>query len=202
MRCCIGLLLLLLARGASAEEVSRVYLEEFRLGHDTERVETWRELDPERAVSGCRALGFDCSDEPDPTRAATRFIKVPTVSGLYRGTARMLRQSGGSYYAAFEAPPGFRVCKAGIDIVGGLISPGAIFSGSIQRAGGDRLGVYAALSRDEGTPGRIAFRLLVATVPREKFDPDFCWPDGTILFLCLGEKRCQASRSYPEAELR
>lgn len=200
MRLCLGLILLLVARGASAEEMPRLYLEDFHLGGDAGRVETWREVDPERALAACRALGFDCSDDPDPARAAMRFLKVPVVAGAYRGTASILRQSRGSYYASFESPAGYSICKAGIDIVGGRISRGAIFAGSIQRGGRDGLGIYAALPAD-GT-GVISFRLVVAAVPRARFDADFCWPDGTIVVLCLGEKRCQASRSYPEADLR
>ncbi|WEK49813.1 MAG: hypothetical protein P0Y66_19275 [Candidatus Kaistia colombiensis] len=201
MRCCIGLLLLLLlANGASAAETARAYLEDFHLGSGIGRVESWRELDPARAVASCRALGFDCSDDPDPARAATRFLKPPVVSGPYRGTAKILRQRGTSYYASFETPPGFRICKAGIDLVGGSIGRGAIFAGSIQRAGRDGLGVYAALPADGS--GVIAFRLLIAAVPEARFAPDLCWPDGTILFLCLGDGRCQASRVYPEVDLR
>ncbi|MCX5516926.1 hypothetical protein OSH10_00625 [Kaistia defluvii] len=200
MRSCIGLLLWLLANGASAGEAARVYLEEFRLGSPARRVEGWRELDPERAASGCRALGFDCGDDPDPARAATRFLKPMLVAGPYRGTAKILRRRGNSFYAAFETPPGFRLCKAGIDRVGGRIDRGAIFAGSIQRAGGDRLGVYAALPADGS--GAIAFRLLVVMVPEARFAAEPCWPDGTLLFLCSGTTRCQVSRAYPEADLR
>jgi len=200
MRCWIGLLLLLVARGASAEETARAYLEDFRLGSDAVRVETWRDVDPGRADAACQALGFDCSDDPDPALAATRFLKPLVSAGLYSGTARILRQRGGSYYGSFETPPGFRLCKAGIDLVGGSISRGAVFAGSIQRAGRDGLGFYAALPADGS--GAIAFRLLTIAVPAARFAPDLCWPDGTILFLCLGDRRCQASRVYPEADLR
>ncbi|MET4633844.1 hypothetical protein [Kaistia defluvii] len=200
MRCCIGLLLLLLANGASAEEMARVYLEAFQLGSPARRIEGWRELDPARAVAGCQALGFDCSDDPDPARAATRFLKPILVSGPYRGTAKILRQRGNSFYAAFEAPPGFRLCKAGIDRVGGSIDRGAVFAGSIQRAGGDRLGVYAALPADGS--GAIAFRLMTVMVPEARFAAEPCWPDGTLLFLCSGTTRCQVSRAFPEADLR
>lgn len=200
MRLCLGLILFLVARGASAEEMPRLYLEDFHLGAGAERVESWRTVDPERALAACRALGFDCSDDPDPARAGVRFLKVPVTVGDYRGTADILRQSRGSYYASFETPAGFSICKAGIDIVGGRISRGAVFAGSIQRAGRDGLGIYAALPLDGA--GVISFRLIVAAVPRARFDAEFCWPDGTIIVLCLGEKRCQASRSYPEADLR
>lgn len=200
MRSVVGLLLLLVASGASAAETARVYLEDFRLGGDAGRVESWREVDPSRADGACRALGFDCSDDPVPARAATRFLKPVIVSGLYRGTAKILRQRGASYYASFETAPGFRICKAGIDLVGGAIGRGAIFAGSIQRAGRDGLGVYAALPA-EGA-GVIAFRLLTVVVPAVRYEPDLCWPDGTLVFLCVGERRCQASRAFPEADLR
>ena len=199
MRCFFGFILMLLAGGAHAGEGARVYLEEFRLGSpDTIG---WRALNPARAVAACHALGFDCSDDPDPSRAATRFLKRVAVSGAYRGTAQLLRQSGNSYYASFETPPGFRICKAGIDLKGGTISPGAKFGGSIQRAGRDGLGVYAALPDGPSTSG-IAFRLLVAVVAEDRFSLDQCWPDGTILFLCPGQERCRASRAYPEVDLR
>ncbi|MCX5569422.1 hypothetical protein [Kaistia nematophila] len=200
MRCSIGLLLFLVAHGASAGEAARAYLEDFRLGDATIRVEGWRELDPGRAEAACRALGYDCGDDPDPARAATRYLKPQFATGLYRGTARVLRQRGGSYYGSFEAPPGFRICKAGIDLVGGEISRGALFAGSIQRTGRDGLGFYAALPADGS--GVIAFRLLTIAVPAARFAPDICWPDGTIVFLCVGDRRCQASHVYPEAELR
>ena len=191
---------------AASGELPRVYLEDFRLGAgpEVERVLGWRELDAERAdaaaQSGCRALGFDCGDDPDPARAAARFLKPEIVSGLYRGTARIVRQRGSSYYVKFDSPPGFTLCKAGIDLVGGHASPGAIFAGSIQRIGRDGLGVYAALPANGG--GAIAFRLMIATVPQPRFDREACWPDGTILFLCAGPERCRPSRAYPETDLR
>lgn len=190
----------------SAEELPRVYLEDFRLGDGpgVARVVPWRQLDAERAdiaaQSGCRAFGFDCGDDPDPARAAARFIKPEIVSGAYRGTARLVLQRGASYYVKFDAPPGFTLCKAGIDLVGGYASPGAIFAGSIQRIGRDGLGVYAALPK--AGEGAIAFRLLIATVPEARFDRDACWPDGTIVFLCAGPERCRPSRAYPETDLR
>lgn len=191
---------------AFAGELPRLYLEDFRLGAtpDAARVLAWRALDAERAdavaQSGCRALGFDCGEDPAPSRAAALFIKPEIVSGAYRGTARIVLQRGRSYYAKFDAPPGFTLCKAGIDLVGGHISHGAIFAGSIQRIGRDGLGVYAALpGRGEGA---IAFRLMILTVPREDVDREACWPDGTIIFVCAGQDRCRPSRAYPETDLR
>ncbi|WP_201400278.1 hypothetical protein [Kaistia sp. 32K] len=191
---------------AAPDGLPRLYLEDFRLGNapEAERVPGWRRLDAERAdadaLSGCRALGFDCSDDPDPERAAERFLKPEIVAGPYRGTARIALQRGASYYAKFDAPPGFSICRAGIDLVDGFISRGAVFAGSIQRNGRDGLGVYAALPEPGG--GGIAFRLLIATVPEARFDREACWPDGTIVFLCAGRDRCRPSRAYPETDLR
>jgi hypothetical protein len=206
MRWCLVALFVMTTVPLSAEELPRVYLEDFRLGAgpEAERVFGWRELDAERAdaaaQSGCRALGFDCGDDPDPARAAARFLKPEIVAGAYRGTARIVRQRGSSYYVKFDAPPGFTLCKAGIDLVGGHIGSGAIFAGSIQRIGRDGLGVYAALPQDGR--GAIAFRLMIATVPQARLDNEPCWPDGTIVFLCAGPERCRPSRAYPETDLR
>ncbi|WP_018183476.1 hypothetical protein [Kaistia granuli] len=208
MRWLFGLFVVLVAAQAAADEQPRLYLEDFRLGHapGAVRVASWRELDPDRAeaqaLSGCRALGWDCSEEPDPARAAARFIKPEIVVGAYRGTALVLRRRGQSYYAKFAAPPGHTICKAGIDLVGGYISPGAVFAGAIQRIGRDGLGIYAALPQASHGSAAIAFRLMIATVPTVRFDRDTCWPDGTIVFLCPGSTRCQPSRAYPETDLR
>jgi hypothetical protein len=202
----VALIVLVAPVAVSAEELPRVYLEDFRLGvgAGAERVPGWRRLAAERvdsmAQSGCRALGFDCGDDPDPGRAAARFVKPEIISGTYRGTARIVRQRGTSYYVKFDAPPGFTLCKAGIDLVGGHISAGAIFAGSIQRIGRDGLGVYAALPASG--EGAIAFRLVIVTVPRSSVEREACWPDGTILFLCAGPERCRPSRAYPETDLR
>lgn len=206
MRWPLVALFVIAAVPVSAEELPRLYLEDLRLGAGpgAERVLRWRQLDAERmeaeALSGCRALGFDCGDDPAPGRAAARFIKPEIVSGDYRGTARIVRQLGTSYYVKFDAPPGFTICKAGIDLVGGFASAGSIFAGSIQRIGRDGLGAYAALPA--GGEGAIAFRLMIATVPRPRFDRELCWPDGTIVFLCAGPERCRPSRAYPETDLR
>lgn len=206
MRSVLATALWMIAAFATADELPRLYLEDFRLGvaPGAERVAGWRRLEAEQAdaeaLSACRVLGFDCGDDPDPARAAARFVKPEVVAGAYRGTARIVRQRGSSYYVKFDAPAGFSLCKAGIDLVGGFISPGAVFAGSIQRIGRDGLGVYAALPAQG--EGAIAFRLVIATVPQARFDRDACWPDGTIVFLCSGSRRCQPSRAYPETDLR
>lgn len=193
--------------GEASADGPRVYQEEFHLRADRRfRLTTWREMSPASAgllvESGCRALGFACSDEATDRDESQRYLKRMIVSGDYKGTARITRVRKESYYAKFVAPKGFTVCRAGIFLKSGSITQEARFGGSIQRSGLDGLGVYADLGRDAAGTGGIEFRLLIQYVPRGEAAVRRCWPDLTVIFLCRGSGDCRASRSYPETDLR
>ena len=199
--------MLLLGAPALADQAAspplRIYEEEFHLRADRRfGLTSWRELEATAgdlaAAAGCRALGVDCSDGADGPKAAGRYLKRPIASDAYRGTARLLRLRGGSYYAKFVAPPGYTICRAGLYRRAGILAGDAVFAGSIARSSVDGLAVYADLG--SSSRGVAEFRLLVLYAARSG-SLRGCWPDQTILFLCR-EGACRTSRSYPETDLR
>lgn len=212
-KCLYILPFLLVAGYASADGLSpsiggpRVYQEMFQLRSDGRfSVPTWREVAPDLAemsvLAGCQSLGFDCGDDPGAVDPATRYIRRTIVSGVYRGTAAIVRVRQDRYYAKFTAPKGFTTCRAGIYSKAGSISDGATFAGSIQRSGSDGVSVYADLGDAPPEPRFIEFRLLILFVPKDSSPKPRCWPDQTILFLCRGHGDCRSSGAYPETDLR
>ena len=184
----------------------RIYLEEFHMATGGQfSVVTWRDYDPHltdiRVDAGCRALGLSCAVDSDQPANATRYLKRTIAIENYLGTARISRQRGDRTYAKFTAPDGFTVCRAGIYLRDGAITPGATFAGAILRSGQDGLGVYADLGPLGAGKRSIEFKLLVQYVARQSPEATNCWPDGTIVFLC-GPKGCEGSRSFPESVLR
>lgn len=184
----------------------RIYLEEFHMATGGPfSVVTWRAYDPAltdiRVEAGCRALGLSCAVDGDQPANATRYLKRTIAIDNYLGTARISRQRGDRTYAKFAAPNGFTVCRAGIYLRDGVITPGATFAGAILRSGQDGLAVYADLGPPSTSKRSIEFKLLVQYVAQQSPEAESCWPDGTIVFLC-GAKGCEGSRSFPESVLR
>lgn len=127
-----------------------------------------------------------------PTKQTNRLVQ----SGNYIGTARVDRHIGEEYYAKFDSPAGYTICKAVIDIGNGSITGGATFNGSIQRFGEDGLGLYVVVPKNRTTQW-VRFNLVVEYVQKDSLDKYKCWPDKTVVFQCTG----QNCSTYPGARL-
>ncbi|WFU26325.1 hypothetical protein QA649_08985 [Bradyrhizobium sp. CB1717] len=154
-------------------------------------LKTWKELGSQEAqaliTAGCAAYGVDCSSQAAAIRAAAQQSRQYYRSGNVATTARIDRHPGEEYYAKFDSPNGYTICKAAIDIKNGSITGPSTFNGSIQRTGEDGLGLYAVVPKNRPTGQWVRFNLVVRYVPAGTLQQYDCWPNNTLVVQCTGQ---------------
>jgi hypothetical protein len=138
-------------------------------------IKTWKELGSPEAqaiITGtCAAFEVDCSQQAAAVRTAAvlsrKLIKTRNIITTARIDYRdgPYKTQGDDIYGKFDAWDGYTLCKAGIDIIRGSISPGSTFNGTIQRSGEDGLGLYAVVPKNRTEGKWVSFRLATLYVP-------------------------------------